>query len=179
MRLALSVLTLALLGGCVASPMVDYRSMADRPRKDSWVPYQLTDTTLVIGVFGAPSPTPAGGTPAKPAAKAPVPASAAPSGGKGKGNAAAAAPVAEPAPPAPPQAPEPAAIGGETTLVSPPEAVTDAPAGQVSPLDAAASFAGRAGLSRSSSIPSRCNVRPRAASASRSAPRRWPFPMRA
>jgi hypothetical protein len=132
MRLALSVLTLALLGGCVASPMVDYRSMADRPRKDSWVPYQLTDTTLVIGVFGAPSPTPAGGTPAKPAAKAPVPASAAPSGGKGKGNAAAAAPVAEPAPPAPPQPPEPAAIGGETTLVSPPEAVTDA-AGQ-SPL---------------------------------------------
>lgn len=125
MRLALSLLTLALLGGCVASPMVDYRSMADRPRKDSWVPYQLTDTTLVIGVFGAPSPTPAGGTPARPGGKAPGAGAAAPGG---KGDAASA-----PAPPAPPQAPESAAIGGETSLVSPPDG-TAPDAGPQSPL---------------------------------------------
>ncbi len=139
MRLALSLLALALLGGCVATPMVDYRSMADRPRKDSWVPYQLTDTTLVIGVFGAPSPTPAGGTPAKPGAKAPTAADAsgaavAPAAGKGKGKAGAksTAPAAEPAPPARPEAPESAAIGGETTLVSPPEAAGEG--GAQSPL---------------------------------------------
>jgi hypothetical protein len=125
MRLALSLLAVALLGGCVASPMVDYRSMADRPRKDSWVPYQLTDTTLVIGVFGAPSAAPAGGTPARPGGKAPGAGAGAP-GGKG-----AAAPA--PAPPAPPQPPESAAIGGETTLVSPPDG-TASDAGPQSPL---------------------------------------------
>lgn len=118
MRLALSLLSVALLGGCVATPMVDYRSMADRPRKDSWVPYQLTDTTLVIGVFGAPSPTPAGGTPAKPGGKPAAADAAAPSGkGGGKAGAKSAPPAAAPAPLAPPEAAGPAAIGGETTLV--------------------------------------------------------------
>ncbi|HEY1562045.1 MAG TPA: hypothetical protein VGF71_14350 [Caulobacteraceae bacterium] len=125
MRLALSLLAVALLGGCVASPMVDYRSMADRPRKDSWVPYQLTDTTLVIGVFGAPSAAAAGGTPARPGGKAPGAGAAAP------GEKGAAAPA--PAPPAAPQPPESAAIGGETTLVSPPDG-TASDAGPQSPL---------------------------------------------
>lgn len=42
------------LAGCAATPPhVDYVSLADRPRQDSWVTYALTDSIVAIGPPGA------------------------------------------------------------------------------------------------------------------------------
>lgn len=39
-----------LLAGCTAAPQVDYHLLSDRPRSDRWIPYELTDTRIAIGL---------------------------------------------------------------------------------------------------------------------------------
>ena len=40
---------ISVLGGCTVSPTIDYHAW-NEPHDDSWIPYQLTDTTIVIGI---------------------------------------------------------------------------------------------------------------------------------
>jgi hypothetical protein len=42
-----------LIAGCSVTPEVNYHLWNEAARDDSWIPYQLTDTTLVIGVAGS------------------------------------------------------------------------------------------------------------------------------
>ncbi len=44
---------LALLGGCAAVPTVVYHQVAPGVRGDTWVPFRLTDSIVVIGAPGA------------------------------------------------------------------------------------------------------------------------------
>jgi len=44
-----------LVAGCAVTPEVNYHLWNESARDDTWVPYQLTDTTLVIGVAGSAS----------------------------------------------------------------------------------------------------------------------------
>ena len=47
----LALLTLAVIAGCATPPPhVDYRRLSDRPAGDGGVPFQLTDTRLVVGL---------------------------------------------------------------------------------------------------------------------------------
>ena len=72
--LAVSIVSAALTG-CAVMPNVTYRPFSDPGQQEGWIPYQLTDTTLVIGLSGqapsraaptdisAPSPKPPGDGP--------------------------------------------------------------------------------------------------------------------
>jgi hypothetical protein len=44
-----------LVAGCAVTPEVNYHLWNESARDDTWIPYQLTDTTLVIGVAGSAS----------------------------------------------------------------------------------------------------------------------------
>ncbi len=54
---------LALLAGCAAAPRLDYHALADRPRRDNWVAYALTDTIVTIGTKAPPGDGKAGQPP--------------------------------------------------------------------------------------------------------------------
>lgn len=41
-----------LLASCAVAPAVNYRLLSERPQGDDWAPYQLTDTTILVGVVG-------------------------------------------------------------------------------------------------------------------------------
>lgn len=47
--------------GCAVTPTIDYHRLSDTPRADSWVPYRLTDTTIVIGAVAERGLDAAGG----------------------------------------------------------------------------------------------------------------------
>jgi hypothetical protein len=49
MKLCMALSAVLLLGGCTVSPTIDYHAW-NEPHDDSWIPYQLTDTTIVIGI---------------------------------------------------------------------------------------------------------------------------------
>jgi len=65
MKSAGAVACAALLCGCAVTPEINYHLWNERPNgqahDDSWVPYQLTDTTLVIGIAGRATPDSGGG----------------------------------------------------------------------------------------------------------------------
>jgi len=84
-----------LLCGCAVLPRVDNHILSEPGAKDGWIPYQLTDTTLVIGVSAQTpnqgSPAGAGGSGAGGGAKpAPAATGAAPSSGAAKPGGASA-----------------------------------------------------------------------------------------
>ncbi|NIJ06685.1 hypothetical protein FHS31_000267 [Sphingomonas vulcanisoli] len=45
-----------LLAGCAVTPQVNYHLLSDRPRSDKWIPYQLTDTSIAIGIASDKTP---------------------------------------------------------------------------------------------------------------------------
>lgn len=98
MKRAMSLVLAGLLGGCAVTPYVSYKDLSERPRRDNWVTYQLTDTTIVLGVFARP-PTPP---------QQPNPLGVVPAGETAKGGAPAAAGA--------PSAKPPAAGGGNAII---------------------------------------------------------------
>jgi hypothetical protein len=84
-----------LVAGCSVTPEVNYHLWNEASRDDTWIPYQLTDTTLVIGVAGSSASldtngnstsTSAANPPTSPSAGSPPAAddTVAPAGKKGK-----------------------------------------------------------------------------------------------
>jgi hypothetical protein len=71
-KLAILGLT-ALLAGCAATPRVVYHSLDESRRADNWVPYRLTDTTVVVGGPAREGLAPAEGSrPSEPLSLEPV-----------------------------------------------------------------------------------------------------------
>jgi hypothetical protein len=70
------------LCGCAVSPEVNYHLWSEPDQSDGWIPYQLTDSTLVIGVNIPQSDSQA---PAPGATASPTPAKTKPSNGTGSG----------------------------------------------------------------------------------------------
>lgn len=103
-KLKLTIGLAIALSGCAITPSINYRDWNEHQRDDSWVPYQLTDTTLVIGVSGQVPGNTSGGAqtgagttpPAKPPAGAAKPGKPAPGSAVTPADATSQTPLMQP-----------------------------------------------------------------------------------